>query len=103
MIAMDNCRRRSQGIHQRDPNRSSDKILPDIVVHHREQSGREDNLLVVELKKNAEQDCGDDAKLKLLTAQTGHFHYRHGLYINIKGGKFVCTWYQNGNATRPDS
>lgn len=76
--------------------RKTDEIFPDIIVHRRERSGKEHNLLVIELKKDAKTDPCDDQKLKLFTAPDGHYQYQFGLYINIDKGKFTCTWYEDG-------
>ena len=84
------------GKAQCDSQSQSDAIVPDIIVHHRRGLGREHNLLVIEMKKNAAEDACDQSKLKLLTAQTGRYQYQLGLYINVDGGKFTCTWYKNG-------
>ena len=76
--------------------RKTDTIVPDIIVHHRGSEGRLHNLLVIELKKDAAEDACDRKKLELLTRPDGHYAYQLGLYINIDGGKFACTWYENG-------
>jgi len=71
--------------------------------HHRPSSlgrGREHNLIVIELKKNAEQDACDRRKLELLTDPNGYYQYQIGLYINIHGGRFTCTWYKDGARSR---
>lgn len=74
----------------------TDLILPDIIVHHRNNRGHHHNLLVIEIKKDDERDPCDQEKLKLLTEQKGQYQYQLGLYINIDGGKFSCTWYREG-------
>jgi hypothetical protein len=82
-------------IHECD-GRATDRILPDLIVHHRESHRREHNLLVIELKKDAWEDACDTAKLRGLTDQTGEYQYQFGLYLNIDNGHFLCTWYENG-------
>jgi hypothetical protein len=84
------------GIAQCDSRKATDGILPDIIVHHRRGQGRDHNLLVVELKKDVEEDVCDKRKLELLTSPYGQYQYCVGLYINIAGGKFACTWYKDG-------
>jgi hypothetical protein len=84
------------GIAQCNSRKATDEILPDIIVHHRQGEGRDHNLLVVELKKYAEEDACDKRKLELLTAPNGHYQYQIGLYINIDAGRFGCTWYKDG-------
>jgi hypothetical protein len=76
--------------------RETDRILPDIIVHHRYQHGREHNLLVVEIKKNTREDPCDRRKLELLTDSRGRYQYQLGLYIYVDGGGFGCTWYRDG-------
>jgi len=88
------------GIAQCKSRKATDGILPDIIVHHRRGKGRDHNLLVVELKKNAEEDACDKRKLELLTAANGHYQYQIGLYVNIDGGRFDCTWYKDGAQLR---
>lgn len=75
----------------------TDEIIPDIIVHHRRETGRENNLLVVELKRNAADDSCDRAKLEGLTSAANNYQYQFGLYINIASGSFVCRWYVNGS------
>lgn len=75
--------------------RKTDRILPDIIVHHRSSEGRTHNLLVIEIKKDAGQDPCDRRKLELLTNQGGLYQYQLGLYINVDGGNFTCTWYSD--------
>jgi hypothetical protein len=84
------------GIKDCNNKKKTDKILPDIIVHRREKSGLENNLLVIELKKDATEDPCDKKKLELLTKVNGYYQYQLGLYININNGAFICTWYKNG-------
>ena len=70
------------GIKGCNSKKKSNKILPDIIVHHRVKQGSAHNLLVIELKKDATEDVCDKKKLELLTAN-GHYQYQLGLYINI--------------------
>jgi hypothetical protein len=85
-----------EGIAECSTRRTTDEILPDILVHRRERQGRPHNLLVIELKKDAVEDPCDLRKLELMTHPNGHYQYQLGLYINIDGGSFSCTWYKNG-------
>jgi hypothetical protein len=84
------------GIKGCDEEKKTDKILPDIIVHHREGEGRPHNLLVIEIKKAAREDPCDRRKLELLTQKDGHYAYQLGLYLNVDGGKFTCTWFKDG-------
>ncbi|MFN3828229.1 MAG: hypothetical protein ACK4NR_11470 [Micavibrio sp.] len=83
------------GIRECAHDRATDRILPDITVHHRERPGADHNLLVIEIKKNSADNACDRKKLELLTSK-GHYEYQLGLYININHGAFDCTWYKNG-------
>jgi hypothetical protein len=85
-----------EGIKGCDAEKKTNAIFPDIIVHHREQPGRAHNLLVIELKKDAAEDPCDRRKLELLTDPAGHYQYQMGLYINVDGGIFGCTWYRDG-------
>lgn len=85
------------GVRECDPQRATDHILPDIVVHHRIHHGREHNLLVIEMKKNAVRDQCDWTKLQLLTRPDGRYAYQLGLYINVADGRFVQTWFRDGH------
>jgi len=88
------------GIRACNRRRRTDRILPDIIIHHRGHNGPQHNLLVVEIKKDAIQDRCDFEKLRRMTRQNGSFCYQLGLYINLDGGQFNCTWFKNG-ATIP--
>ena len=88
------------GIKKCLESRSTDFILPDIIVHHRREEGRSHNLLVIEIKKGKSEDICDRKKLELLTKKGGHYCYQFGLYINVDCNKFTCTWYRDGNKYR---
>ena len=81
-----------------DAQRRTDNIVPDIIVHRRRGRGRENNLLVIELKRDAGHDRCDWMKLQLLTQTDGHYAYQLGLYINIANGRFDQTWFKDGEA-----
>jgi hypothetical protein len=84
------------GIAMCDGQRRTDRIFPDIIVHHRREVGRDHNGLVIELKRNDPLDICDFRKLELLTHPNGRFAYQCGLYINIDGAAFHCTWFVDG-------
>lgn len=84
------------GVRVCDSQRATDRIIPDIIVHHRGRSGKVNNLLVVEIKKNIPKDLCDAKKLELLTDLSGHYQYQLGLYINIFKGRFRFSWYKDG-------
>jgi len=76
--------------------KKTDLILPDIIVHRRQMSGAEHNLLVMEIKKCRDEDKCDFQKLMGLTDCVGRFSYKLGAYVNVDGGKFNCKWFRNG-------
>jgi hypothetical protein len=84
------------GIQECSEERRTDRIFPDIIVHHRGVNGLEHNLLVVEMKKNSEEDRCDFLKLCGLTDPGKPFVYQLGVYININHGQFDRTWFKNG-------
>ena len=97
------------GIKDCVKQKKTNLIYPDIIVHHRRQSGRPSNLLVVEMKVHDGEDACDRKKLELMTDKKGAFRYQLGLFINVNEGDFKCTWFRDGkrlpsaptNAVRP--
>jgi len=55
-------------------------VFPDIIIHHRGKKGSEDNLLVLEMKKDSDRD---DHDLKKLRAYGEQLDYNFALYLNI--------------------
>ena len=58
------------GIQDCDEQRSTDRVLPDIIVHKRNS---DKNLLVIEIKVQGKESQCDIAKLKLFTSEQGRF------------------------------
>ena len=86
--------KRLSKINECDEQRKSDRIYPDIIVHHR---GIEDNLLVIEIKTNNQDDPCDRKKLELLTKKEGEYGYDWGVYIQFNGVKSPkLVWYRDG-------
>ena len=86
-----------EGIQACDEQKRTDRIYPDVIVHKRtNDSPIEENLLVIEMKRNDECDPCDKRKLQLLTDLGGEYKYQLGLYINIQDNQFIKTWYSNG-------
>lgn len=79
-----------QGIAECD-GRETERILPDIIVHHRYEHGAAHNLLVIELKKDAREDLCDRRKLELLTDRAAA--------ININLGS-ISTWAVEASRVR---
>lgn len=81
-------------IHECDEQRKTDRVLPDIIIHHR-NSNR--NLLVIEIKTKTDDSTCDKKKLKLFTSSNGEYHYSFGLYIKFnKIEEPQLTWYELG-------
>ena len=91
-----NVRKALDGIRACDDQRRTDNILPDIIVHRRRESGRDNNLLVIELKRHADYDRFDWMKLQLMTQPNGDYAYQLGLHFNIANGTFEQTWFRDG-------
>lgn len=88
-----------QDIKACDAQKKTDRIFPDIIVHHRtneDEPSNDDNLLVIEIKNDEEEDTCDRIKLELLTNPNGYYKYQLGLYINVGNREFKETWYKDG-------
>ena len=88
-----------EGVAECSERRRTDRIYPDIIVHHRtndNESTAGENLLVIELKNDNVEDPCDRRKLELFTNPDGHYKYQIGLYINVGDHEFKKTWYKNG-------
>ncbi|TAN57451.1 hypothetical protein EPN15_04320 [Patescibacteria group bacterium] len=82
------------GIESCDVEKSSNLVLPDIIIHHR---NTDDNLIVIEIKKNKMVDKCDNAKLSAFTKQDGGYKYQFGLFIGFDGlSEPQIVWYKNG-------
>jgi hypothetical protein len=70
--------------YQRIRNDDTDAktVYPDIIVHHR---GTEDNLLVIEIKKNASNSNKENDRNKIEIFME-EFKYSYGLFIDFKTG-----------------
>ena len=67
-------------------------VYPDIIVHRRQ---REDNLLVIEIKKSNHNTAIDEEKLKAFTGE--EYRYCFGLLLVVDSkSEPLLTWYQNG-------
>jgi hypothetical protein len=74
---------------------AGDYRRPDIIIHHRGMTQKEDNLLVIEVKiKNSDEDCD---KLRDFTSPPRHgreFQYQYGLALSFD--PYVKkTWFPN--------
>jgi len=79
---------------------TTDRVLPDIVIHRR--GNDKHNLLIIEVKKATNPDLSncDKKKLELFTqkfSEGGDYQYSFGLFIKfnlLKDPKF--NWYNRG-------
>jgi len=71
------------------------RVYPDIIIHRRNTN---DNLLVIEVKKNTStknKEC-DERKLIEFTKK-GEYHYSYGLFIEFyESLKCIGEWYEKG-------
>lgn len=87
------------GINSKHDSSGSHK-RPDIVIHKRERTEIENNLLVIEIKMNP-NDSSDELKLKDFTSPPNHertFQYQNGLKI-VFGQEIELKWFRNGQQT----
>jgi Holliday junction resolvase len=80
------------------------KVLPDIIVHKR---GTEDNLLIIEIKKNADSDYkSKEYDLRKLTLYTDSYNdnnlnYKYGVFIDFntleEKGQYSLIWFKAGS------
>jgi len=66
-------------------------VFPDIIVLHRQTN---DNLLVIEVKKNGNDTSKDEAKLKAFTGP--EYDYFLGLLLVLKENDFAMQWFAEG-------
>ena len=88
--------KRIPGIENCEAERSSNLVLPDIIIHHR---NTDDNLLVIEVKprKSETVDECDNAKLVEFTKEDGKYRYQFGLFIGFdRLNEPQIVWYKNG-------
>lgn len=88
--------KRIPGIESCEVEKSSNLVLPDIIIHHRDT---DDNLIVIEIKscKNKEVNKCDNAKLTAFTRQDGDYKYQIGLFIGFnKLSDPQIVWYKDG-------
>lgn len=73
-------------------HRSTDRILPDIIVHVRNTD--DFNTLVVELKTQRRSTACDVRKLELMTGPTSEYAYQRGVLIQFDGLRQPATqWF----------
>lgn len=70
-------------------------IRPDILIHRRGRNDKEDNLLVVEVKKNKNDTKCDERKLTYLTCNYSQYKYQLGAFIVINKNQIEITYFKN--------
>ncbi len=101
--------KRIRGELRRESNETDEELAtPDICIHRRGKTNRENNLLVVEVKiegNNSNVDS-DWAKLKAFTSGGEKFTYQHGLWLVFgkRGSITKANYYAKGKkyTVRPD-
>jgi hypothetical protein len=77
----------NRDIHQKDLVKrnilSGREMLPDIIIHKRGELGLENNLMVIELKKDSGPNSEDKKKLRFMTSSDCPYQYQYGLHINL--------------------
>jgi hypothetical protein len=77
-----------EGIRECDEDRKTNRILPDIVIHHRGHD--RNNLVVFEIKSKSEATACDIKKLELLTKESGQFRYALGVFVLFGNERPEC-------------
>lgn len=85
-------KRLSLGFDKLNPDDLEAKtVFPDIIVHHRQT---DDNLLVIEMKKNGNDTTKDEAKLEAFTGS--EYGYFLGLLLVLKENDYELQWFAEG-------
>lgn len=83
-----------EGINQCSTQRTTDRVLPDIIIHKRNKNH---NLVVIEIKTNNQDDVCDIEKLKLFSDQSKDYKYVLGLFIKFNSLDVPSLrWFKNG-------
>ncbi len=76
----------------------NDNCRPDVIIH--ERNTNENNIIVIEIKKDNENDSKDFNKLKSFTKITpeNQYKYKMGLYLSFstKDKKETYTYFEDG-------
>lgn len=83
-------------IHVECPeHRTGDRVIPDIIIHHR---NTEKNLLVIEVETRGNNSDCDYKKLEYFTNEGKEFKYKFGLFIKFKKvNKPKLEWFRKGH------
>jgi len=74
-------------------------VYPDIIVHHRGQTGRGANLLILEAKKAwAAGNFNDDRNKLLAFGCSDDFSYQFGVFLILDKSSCQIEWYEDGVA-----
>ena len=87
--------RQGYSSESKDMGEKKRRIVPDLVLHRR--CTNDDNILVVEVKKNRttrSRRKHDINKLEKMTLDP--YNYQFGLYLELESEQVVLTWFENG-------
>ena len=82
-----------------NPNNDKKNARPDIILHHRGQTGVEHNLLVIEMKKRGEDSDSEKARCYTVTpdaADRRKYRYQFGLALSFFAD-LQARWFENGD------
>lgn len=85
--------KRLEGLEECEEHGKTERVYPDIIVHERNTNN---NLLVIELKKNDLKCSCDIRKLELFTSMKGEFCYILGLLIQLDDPHMQLRWFKDG-------
>lgn len=77
-----------EGITECSIERTTDRILPDIIIHKRGDDKK--NLVVFEIKSKSNATPCDIKKLELLTKKSGEFKYKFGFFVQFGNERAGC-------------
>jgi hypothetical protein len=75
-------------IKECDKDRTTNRILPDIIIHKRGHD--RNNLVVFEVKSKSTATACDIKKLELLTKKLGEFGYDFGFFVQFGNERAGC-------------
>lgn len=83
----------AKGLLRNADSEEKRKVLPDLLLHKRRCD--DDNILVIEFKKENADHSDDIEKLKLFTAPDGEYKYRFGVFVDLKQAEPAYRLFKN--------
>jgi hypothetical protein len=77
-----------EDIRQCAKERTTNRILPDIIIHERGYD--RNNLVIFEIKSKSGATACDIKKLELLTKESGQFRYHFGFFVRFGSERAEC-------------